>query len=232
MCSVYLRTFTVYEMKEKPAPFYDEFYAGSESYRMHYSDSFYFPLWVQIEFLLRPYRDAKILDIGCGSGQFANFLEDRGYKNYEGIDFSKQAIEMAREASKLPFRVADAFSADVLDAPYDVVVSMEVLEHITRDLDLVKGIRPGTVCFLTVPNFDSVAHVRFFTSDHAVRSRYFEYLDIKATGFINRIYYISAIRSDFQPSRLQRMMRTRDNVTVRRFLSWVKQSLKRWVNSL
>ncbi|MGB3525732.1 MAG: methyltransferase domain-containing protein [Flavobacteriales bacterium] len=217
-------------MKEKPAPFYDAFYAGSDSYRLHYSDSPYFPLWVQMEFMLRPYRKSRILDIGCGSGQFACFLEDRGYKNYEGIDFSEQAIEMARAASKLPFRVADAFSPEVLNAPYDVVVSMEVLEHITRDQDLVKGVRLGTACFFTVPNFDSVAHVRFFKSDHEVRSRYFEYLDIQETGFVNNIYYIRAIRSDFSPSGLQRIMKTREKVTVRRFLSWVKQSMKRWIN--
>lgn len=214
-------------MEEKPASFYDAFYARSEAYRQHYSDSLYFPLWVQMEFLLRPYREAKILDIGCGSGQFAQFLMDRGYKHYEGIDFSQQAIEMARTTCGFPFRVADAFSLEVLNAPYDVVVSMEVLEHITRDQDLVKGIRPGTICLFTVPSFDSVAHVRFFKSDRAVRSRYYEYLDIKETGFINRIFFIHAVRSNLNPSRFQRLMKTRENVTLRRSLSWVKQSLLR-----
>src|SRR5690606_33353287 len=123
-------------MKEKPSPFYDEYYAKSESYHSHYLDSFYFPLWVQVEFMLPPFRHAKILDIGCGPGQFANFLEDRGYRNYEGIDFRQPAIGMARKVSSFRFPVADALSPEVLDAPYDVVVSMEVLEHITRDLDL------------------------------------------------------------------------------------------------
>jgi len=216
-------------MKEKEAQFYDEFYANSDAYRQHYTDSLYFPLWVQMEFLLRPYRELNILDIGCGSGQFGRFLEDRGYKHYQGIDFSKQAIEMAKTACGFPFRVADAFSPDVLDAPYDVVVSMEVLEHITRDQDLVKGIRPGTICLFTVPNYDSVAHVRFFKSDHAVRSRYYEFLDIKESGFINRIYFIHAVRSDLNPGRLQRLLRTRDKVTVRRFLSWIKQSILRCI---
>jgi 2-polyprenyl-3-methyl-5-hydroxy-6-metoxy-1,4-benzoquinol methylase len=214
-------------MKEKEAPFYDEFYAASEAYRRHYSDTLYFPLWVQVEFLLRPYKDARILDIGCGSGQFGHYLQDKGYKNYEGIDFSKQAIDMARTVCTFPFRVADALSPEVLGSKYDVVVSMEVLEHITRDLDLVKGIRPGTVCLFTVPDHDSVAHVRFFKSDHAVRSRYYEFLDIKQTGFINRIYFVHAVRSDFKPTQLQRLLRTRQKVTVRRFLSWIKQSILR-----
>jgi SAM-dependent methyltransferase len=215
-------------MEEKPAPFYDAFYASSEAYRVHYTDSLYFPLWVQMEFMLRPFRDSRILDIGCGSGQFAQFLEDRGYEHYEGIDFSKQAIEMARAASRFPFRVADAFSPDVLEAPYDVVVSMEVLEHITRDRELIQGIRLGTPCFFTVPSFDSTAHVRFFKSEHSVKSRYYQYLDIKETGFINRIYFIRAVRSDFAPSRLQRLMQTRDTITWRRSLTWAKQMLLRW----
>ncbi|MCU0320626.1 MAG: class I SAM-dependent methyltransferase [Flavobacteriales bacterium] len=212
-------------MKEKPAPFYDEFYARSDAYRWHYSDTLYFPLWVQMEFLLRPHKRSKILDIGCGSGQFGHYLQDKGYPDYRGIDFSKQAIDMARSVCKFPFEVADALTPEVLDSPYDVVVSMEVLEHITRDLDLVKGIRPGTICFFTVPDHDSVAHVRFFKSDRSVRRRYYEFLDIKQTGFINRIYYIHGVRTEFQPTRMQRLLRTRDRVTVRRFLSFIKQSI-------
>lgn len=215
-------------MEEKPASFYDVFYAGSDAYKQHYSDSFYFPLWVQMEFLLRPYREAKILDIGCGSGQFAQFLEDKGYTQYEGVDFSQQAIEMARATCGFPFRVANAFSPDVLDAPYDVVVSMEVLEHITHDRELIQGIRLGTTCLFTVPSFDSAAHVRFFRSEHAVRSRYYKHLDIKEVGFINRIYFIRAVRSDFTPNPLQRIMETRDAITPRSFLLWMKQMLLRW----
>lgn len=209
-------------MKARDADFYNTYYENSDEYRVHYSNSRYFPLWVYMEFLLRQYRELNILDIGCGSGQFGHFLEDRGYRHYRGIDFSAQAIAMAKETCGFPFRVADAFSADVLNSAYEVVVSMEVLEHIERDRELVAGIRPGTICLFTVPNFDSEGHVRFFKSELAVRRRYYKYLDIKATGSINRIFYLHAMRSDFNPGWLQRLVKTRDKVTLRKFLAWVK----------
>ena len=59
-------------MAEQAASYYDALYAGRESYHALYSDSLYFPLWVQVEFGLRPHREKKILDIGCGPGQFAD----------------------------------------------------------------------------------------------------------------------------------------------------------------
>lgn len=37
-------------------------------------------------------KESKILDIGCGMGHFLYFLEKEGYKNYLGIDISKENI--------------------------------------------------------------------------------------------------------------------------------------------
>lgn len=198
---------------EKNATYYDTVYANSESYQRHYSNSHYFPLWVQIEFGLRPHREKKILEIGCGPGQLAHFLEDKGYENYQGIDFSETAIELARKTCSFPVRVADAFSPEVLESDYDVILCTEVLEHVQRDLELVEMIRPGTTCLMSVPNFDHASHVRFFRSEYAVRSRYYRMIDIRRIHFINGIYLITGVRSDFRPGPIQWLLKTRETIS-------------------
>lgn len=49
-------------------------------------------------------RDDKILDVGCGTGILVPFFENRGVKNFIGIDFSKKMIEEYRK--KFPGRKA------------------------------------------------------------------------------------------------------------------------------
>ena len=41
-------------------------------------------------------RDGKILDIGCGSGQFLYFLRKKGYTQAKGVDVDKTQVEIAK----------------------------------------------------------------------------------------------------------------------------------------
>lgn len=213
-------------MAEKKSTYYDKHYSNSASYKRHYSDSHYFPLWVQLELGLRPHREKMILEIGCGPGQLACYLEDRGYSRYHGIDFSETAIDIARTVCKLPVRVADAFAPDVLESDYDVVVCTEVLEHIQNDRELVQKIRHGTVCFLSIPIFDDPSHVRWFRNEYAVRSRYFRLIDIKKIHFINGIYLITGIRSDLKPGPMQWLLKSRETVTMDSILRRIKHRFR------
>ena len=38
-------------------------------------------------------KNSKILDIGCGMGQFLSLLKNKGYKNFQGIDLSQGQVE-------------------------------------------------------------------------------------------------------------------------------------------
>ena len=78
---------------------YDLTYSSSEDYRQHYRDMiYYFPMWQYI--ISKLSKDDKILDLGCGPGHLAHMLYDNGFKTFIGIDFSKIAIEMAK--NKVP----------------------------------------------------------------------------------------------------------------------------------
>jgi 2-polyprenyl-6-hydroxyphenyl methylase/3-demethylubiquinone-9 3-methyltransferase len=80
--------------------------------------------------------DAEILDAGCGGGALVNTLYQLGYKNVYGFDASTSGIELAKRT--FPHITDRFFNHDVyepnLPSPvpqkYDVIISMEVIEHL------------------------------------------------------------------------------------------------------
>lgn len=164
---------------EQGAGYYDSIYGDSDEYRRHYADSVYYASWTVLADRMRRAGCKRILDIGCGPGQFASLLHDAGFTDYQGLDFSSQAITMARQrVPSFRFVVDDALKSEVIAQPgYDVVVSLEFLEHIEPDLAILARIAAGTRVLATVPNFPSHSHVRHFTSVAAVAERYAPLLD-------------------------------------------------------
>lgn len=116
----------------------------------------------------------SVLDIGCGPGQLACLLRDRGLGRYCGFDFSPKRIEQARKVCpEYDFHVADAFRTELFQTcEYDTVLCTEFLEHVEGDLEVLRRIRPGAVVHGTVTNFPYMAHVRHFESAGQVRERY------------------------------------------------------------
>lgn len=146
-------------------------------YRRHYRNTPYYPLWKKAA----SYIDLKsrILDLGCGPGQFAQMLFDMGVKNYRGIDFSAEAIRMAREKGS-GFICADILTCDYGD--YDTVVCLETLEHIPGDLAVIGRIKKGASIIFSVPDYDSPTHVRLFKDMKKVKNRYGRLIDIRESS--------------------------------------------------
>lgn len=153
----------------------DAFYRTSKAQAAPAEDSAYYGFWQVAAAAIRDGGAGRLLDIGCGPGQFAEFITGavRGV-SYTGVDFSGVAVELAR--ARVPtarFEQRDLSSPEGLDGlDYDLVVALEVLEHIDDDLGVLSRLRPGARFVGSVPNFDSFGHVRFFKSDAEVNSRY------------------------------------------------------------
>lgn len=170
---------------EVKADYYDASYVegGHDgNYHKHYKESIYYDSWKSaIKYLLLLNRDVKILEIGCGVGQFANMLFDEGFTNYLGFDFSEEAVKYAKYNNfkdKDKFFVEDAFVTPKVQENYDLIICFEVLEHIKRDLDLLNRINPGTKLLLSVPNFDAPTHFRVFSTVEQVYKRYSAVMNI------------------------------------------------------
>ncbi len=159
---------------EKGPSWYDESFDRAEHWRRHYSRSRYYFLWTVIADRIRRAGVESILEIGCGPGQLACLLRDRGITRYHGFDFSPKRIEQARRVCpELTFSVQDAFETDLFsEFDYQGAVCTEFLEHVEQDLDVLKRIRSGTRFLGTVPNFPFTSHVRHFADVDEVRRRY------------------------------------------------------------
>ncbi len=134
-----------------------------------------------------------ILEIGCGSGQFANLLFERGYINYTGIDISSKAIKLARNMNPNhmdKFLAGNIFDNIVMLDDYDLIISFEVLEHLKNDLELVKSIPCGKRFLFSVPDFWSFNHLRVFKSTDDIKDRYGALLKITS---VQEIVYDKAV---------------------------------------
>jgi len=165
--------------REQEAGYYDAVYYESDDYKLHYTASRYYAFWcVLVDRMMRAGVDS-VLDIGCGPGQFAALLRDKGVSKYCGFDFSEARIDAARAVCpEFQFVVADARTTDLFDtADYAAAVCTEFLEHVKEDIEILRRIRKGARVYATVPNFPFVSHVRHFESREQVRARYQAELD-------------------------------------------------------
>ncbi len=95
----------------------------------------------------------RALDIGAAGGGNCRVLEARGWEAI-AADFSAEATRIARD------RGLEAVQADARDLPFatgdfDLVVALDVLEHIEEDdlaaAEIRRVLRPGGTAFVAVP---------------------------------------------------------------------------------
>lgn len=145
-----------------------------------------------------------VVDLGCGTGRFAELLRRSGVTGYRGFDFAPAVIEEAR-------RYVPSFEFDVADLrewehgpemPDECCyVILEVLEHLDDDRDLLARLQPGQPVVFSVPNFWSESHVRVFPTAEDAIDRYGDLLDFGPhksiefdTSDRNTIHVFSAVR--------------------------------------
>src|SRR5680860_1353880 len=121
---------------EKDAAWYDQAFNDVPAYQAHYRQTHYYFLWCVVVDRIMRSGATSVLDIGCGPGQVARFLADKGLTHYHGIDLSPTAIKLAEAlCPDFSFRVASALDDDgCLREPYDTAISLEFLEHVVEDI--------------------------------------------------------------------------------------------------
>lgn len=111
-------------------------------------------------------RGGCLLDLGCSSGAFLEFMKD-GPWTLSGIEMSAEGAKTAEQRSG-----AHVFVGNILDAPFpaesfDAITCFDVLEHLyepRRVMERVSGwLKPGGIFYVLVPNVDS-AEARAFGS--------------------------------------------------------------------
>ena len=165
--------------KAASADYSDAIFRGGGVYGLPAEETPYYGFWLKVAEAVRESGARRVLDLGCGPGQFAEFLL-RSVPDvaYTGVDFSSAAVELGRErAPAATFVQADLSQAcGFEDLDYDLVVALEVLEHIDEDQAVLGRLRRGARIIASVPSYDSFGHVRWFRDAEAVRDRYGEHI--------------------------------------------------------
>jgi 2-polyprenyl-6-hydroxyphenyl methylase/3-demethylubiquinone-9 3-methyltransferase len=104
-----------------------------------------------------PLAGRTALDVGCGAGLLAEPLARLGAK-VTGVDASPEVIAVAREHAAAVGLTIDYAADDVhqLDGQFDLVTSLEVIEHVAEPgaflKTLAKRLAPGGLLILSTPN--------------------------------------------------------------------------------
>ncbi len=102
---------------------------------------------------------ANILDVGCGSGEFARRLVERGYRVC-GTELPGKAAERAGQVAGLTLKVGALREGDFGKGYFDAVCMWHVLEHLAepkKTLDVVgRLLKPGGYLFISLPNIESL----------------------------------------------------------------------------
>ena len=107
----------------------------------------------------------SVLEVGCGDGRFIGMLQDR-VARCVGVDLVEPAIRFATAFHpRVDFRCADVAT---VDEHFDVVATIEVLEHIPDDIvpQFVRGlcerVRPGGHLLMCVPSDAEAVHPKHY----------------------------------------------------------------------
>ena len=125
---------------------------------------------------LLPLNAHTILDLGCGIGDLAKLLTEKGYI-VTGADISQKSIENAKKHAKETFVVdfENSWPNELLQKKFDVIIASEIIEHMFNPDFMLQNIsimlHENSVVIITTPN------IVFWKSRFNIFFGNFEYTD-------------------------------------------------------
>lgn len=134
-------------------------------------------------------RGKKVLEVGCGRGEYLSIMQQCGVKAY-GIEDSMESFE---QCTRMGLNVSRGFveNADCkLDhAPFDAFFIMSFLEHLPSPCGTLRGIYNNLndrgLGLVEVPNFDMILQKRLFSEFIGDHLFYFTKATLAATLNLN-----------------------------------------------
>lgn len=164
------------------------------------------------EFLPRD-KQARILDLGCGTGVFLEWLREIGFSNTFGVDLGEEQVNYCRKRG-LHVQMSDVF--DFLrdtDEGFDVIFMQDLIEHFKKEelMTLLRltheHLKPGGTQIGRTPNMSNPLF--------GMSSRYYDLTH--EAGFTE-----SSLRQLFANAGFRRIMILRERLgttTIRRLVA-------------
>lgn len=130
--------------------------------------------WQLDEHDRRPLKGKSALDMGCGAGLLCEPLARLGAQ-VSGFDAASENIAVARhhaEQSGLTITYSQGGVEALGDAQFDLVTSLEVIEHVNDPQSFVRGLAdalaPGGLMILSTPNRTNLSHLALITVGESI----------------------------------------------------------------
>lgn len=153
-------TLSIYECVETGYRFYYPFGIAGDAqfYAALQNTGSYYPQWKwenekALSFMK---ENDRVLDVGCGEGNFLKELHKRHFKHVSGIDHSAEALTYS-QSTEIPIynETIETFSQKNKHV-FDVLTCFQILEHITDVKAFIQNcllcLKPGGILILAVPN--------------------------------------------------------------------------------
>jgi len=145
----------------------------------------------------------KIIEIGCGRGEFISLLQPLDVKAY-GLEFSDSAVAHCVENGFKVFKgYLDSSDIKLKDGPFDAFLLLMFLEHMPEPNVVLRGIynnlTDGAIGLVEVPNFDMFLRNKLFSEFIGDHLLYFIRETLRTTMYLNGFDIIecSELRDDY-----------------------------------
>ena len=129
-------------MKDKLKSFYNLVYKNVED--RHYSKNLFgrgVPLQVAEVLSELSLKNKTVLEVGCGTGFFAFLAKKAGAKKVVGVDYSNEAIRLAKKNHSLSGLEFYCRDFQKIRGKFDVIVSLGVIEHIDSPIKALRQLK-------------------------------------------------------------------------------------------
>lgn len=104
-----------------------------------------------------PDKDANILDVGAGQGEFLRQLKSAGYTQLAGVDANAY---QGAEGFLITYKDISHEKLEWEEGVFDAITAWEVFEHLENPRfalrELHRVLKPGGILFISVPNIFSI----------------------------------------------------------------------------